>query len=368
MENVSEKGLLSLIALTFIPGIGPRTARKMLSFVIKPEEIFQIPSVEYLHQKIVNQQVAQHLKNPEYLKKAEYELNYAQKHRIEIIHLFDTSYPYRLSQCDDAPLILYKKGVASLNPLRAVSIVGTRRATAYGKQCVDELVHGMKGDNLQIISGLAIGIDSFAHRAALQNDLQTIAILGTGLNVIYPAINKNLAEKIMQQGALVSEFSVQEPSEKSNFPRRNRIIAGMSDAVIVAETGIRGGALITAQLANSYNRDVFAFPGRVNDELSEGCNWLIKTNRAALITSVNDFYELMNWEKPGQTSKLKQQYLPISVEEENILKLLFEYKECGIDFICERLDMSISKASTILFHLEMSGLVRCLPGKRYIRI
>lgn len=368
--NTSEKGLISLIALTFVPGVGSKTARKILSFVKDPELIFQVSSKDYIHHKILSASIANIiLKDKNYfLTMAENELKFVSKNLIQVLHLFHEDYPYRLLQCDDAPIVLYKKGNANLNSPKVVAIVGTRRATQYGKQCVEQLVDGMKSDNVQIVSGLAIGIDSIAHKTALDCGLQTIAVLGTGLNMIYPAINKRLADKIIEHGALITEFSIQVRSDKFNFPRRNRIIAGMSDAIVIAETGIRGGALITAHLANIYNRDVFAFPGRVNDHLSAGCNWLINSNRATLITSVEDLYKGMNWNLPGKKSNYRQQTLPISADEEKILKFIMEHKECGLDFICESLNLSISKVSALLFQLELNGLVRCLPGKRYCLI
>lgn len=367
-HNISDKGLISLVALTFVPGIGSKTARKILSLVKDPELIFQVSPKDYIHNKILNTYIANILKDKNYfLKMAETELKFANKNLIQVLHLLHEDYPFRLLQCDDAPVVLYKKGNAHLNSPKVVAIVGTRRATQYGKQCVEQLVEGIKTDNVQIVSGLAIGIDSVAHKSALDNGLQTIAVLGTGLNMIYPAINKKLADKIIEHGALITEFSMQLRSDKFNFPRRNRIIAGMSDAVVIAETGIRGGALITAHLANNYNRDVFAFPGRVNDQLSAGCNWLINSNRAALITSVEDLYLGMNWNLPGKIPNYKQQTIPVSAEEERVLKFLIEHKECGLDFICESLNLSISKVSALLFQLELSGLVRSLPGKRYCR-
>lgn len=367
MECVSNSDEIKLhaIALTFAGRIGSVTARKLVSHFEDPRNIFMESKRNLIKLGILGIAAAESVFSKDIFIKAEKEIAFAEKYSIDILYLNDENYPFRLRNCPDAPLILYKKGIASLNPIKSVSVVGTRKATLYGKEQTEQLIGKLSGEPLQIISGLAFGIDTVAHKAALNAGLETIAVLGTGLNMIYPAENRPLAKKICNDGALLTEFTSQLPPEKENFPRRNRIIAGMSDAVIVAETGIRGGALITAELGVSYNRDVFAIPGKVGDTYSEGCNWLIKTNKAGLITSAEDLYYSMNWELPGSRKNGSQTRLALNADEEAIVNILRMNNDSSIDFICSTLGFSFSHTAGLLLNLEMSGVVRSLPGKMY---
>ncbi len=367
-ENIAEDQVFYAIALTFANRIGSITARKLVNYFEEPGNIFRESKKDLIRQGILNSAAASSLFNKEIFVQAEKEIQFTEKFDIKIVYLKDEDYPHRLRHCPDAPLVLYKKGTASLNPMKSIAVVGTRKSTAYGREMTEKMITRMKGDPLQIVSGLAFGIDTVAHTSALKAELETIAVLGTGLNMIYPAENRTLAKKICNMGALLTEFSSQLTPEKENFPRRNRIIAGMSDAVVVAETGKRGGALITAELANSYNRDVFAFPGKINDPYSEGCNWLIKTNKAALVTSADDVYYNMNWELPGNKKTGKQTTLALSNEEEMIARLLMENRECSFDFLCNATGFTLSSVAALLLNMEMSGVVRSLPGKMYCLI
>ncbi len=362
---ITEDIRLCAIALTFAGRIGPVTARKLVTHFEDPRNIFQESKRSLVKQGILSVSAAESLFTKEIFEKAEKEIAFAQKYSVEVIYLHDETYPYRLRNCPDAPLVLYKKGNASLNPLKSVGVVGTRKATSYGRKQTEELIFGLRGESVQIVSGLAFGIDTVAHKAALDNELDTIAVLGTGLNMIYPAENRPLAKSICNDGALITEFTTQLPPEKENFPRRNRIIAGISDAVIVSESGLRGGALITAELGISYNRDVFALPGRIGDPYSEGCNWLIKTNKAGLITSVEDLYYSMNWELPGKKKVGSQRRLVLNEDEETIVRILRDHAECSIDLICNSTGFSFSQTAALLLNLEITGMVRSLPGKMY---
>jgi len=351
--------------MTFANRIGSVTARRLISHFGSPEAVFKETKKSMVSQGILSSLVASSLFSKEIFKQAEKEIEFARRYSIDILFIDDEDYPFRLRQCPDAPIILYKKGVAGLNPVKSVGIVGTRRATLYGKEKTSELIAGMRGDPVQIVSGLAYGIDTAAHKGALEYGFETIAVLGTGLNLMYPADNKMLATQICKHGALVTEFNSQLTPEKENFPRRNRIIAGMSDAVLVMEAGKRGGALITAELGNSYNRDVFALPGRVGDTYSEGCNWLIKINKAAMITSTADLYYSMNWDLPNEKKSAKQAQLILTADEEKVFRLLVENGECSFDFICNSTDYTLSKVAGILLSMEMSGVIKSLPGKMY---
>jgi len=364
-EIISEDKLFFAIALTFANRIGSITARKLINHFGEPENIFKESKKNIIKLGLLTPSAANSIFDSSIMKSAEKEIEFALKYSIDILYINDEDYPSRLRHCPDAPLILYKKGTASLNPIKSLSIVGTRKCTHYGKEMTDRLVGGMKSDHMQIISGLAFGIDTVAHKSSLEHGLETIAVLGTGLNMIYPAENRTLAQKICNQGALLTEFSAQLTPEKENFPRRNRIIAGMSDAVVVVEAGKRGGALITAELGNSYCRDVFAVPGKTSDTYSEGCNWLIKTNKAALITSTEDIYYSMNWDMPGSKKQTKQISLSLSEEEQAIVRLIQENEQCSIDFLCNTTGFSLSKTAGLLLNMEMSGIIRNLPGKLY---
>ncbi len=364
-KKLDENTLFYAIAITFANRIGSVTARRLINYFGSPDLVFRENRQSIVKQGLLSAPVAASLFTKEILVQAEREIEFALKYSIDVLYIDDEAYPFRLRQCSDAPVILYKKGVSKLNPVKSVSIVGTRKATSYGRDSTANLIQGMRGEPVQIVSGLAHGIDTAAHRCALENGLETIAVLGTGLNIIYPAENKTLAKNICKQGSLVTEFSSQHIPEKENFPRRNRIIAGMSDAVMVIEAGKKGGALITAELGNSYNRDVFALPGRMGDTYSEGCNWLIKTNKAALVSSTADLYYNMNWDLPGDKKQGKQARLILNEEEEKIFRLLVENGECGLDFICNSTDYTLSKVAALLLNMEMAGAIKSLPGKMY---
>lgn len=363
--NNNEEIIFHAIALTFVKGVGPITARKLINHYGDIKEVFSASKLDLKKLNLLTSKSIVSIKSKEVFENTEKEIKFIQKYDIKPIFINDETYPYRLKQCHDAPLVLFVKGCSSLNPLKAIAVVGTRNATIYGKEKTKSLITEVKGEPMQIISGLANGIDSYAHIASLENSIETIAVLGHGLNCIYPASNRKLATKIIESGALVTEFNSQLPAEKENFPRRNRIIAGMSDAVVVIEANKKGGALITAELANSYNRDVFAIPGRTDDTYSQGCNWLIKTNKAALITNMKDLYYSMNWNYSGKEKTTKQMSFVLSKDEEKIFQILFNNGNSSIDYLCSITDFSLSKLSGILLNMEMSDVIRCLPGKIY---
>jgi DNA processing protein len=263
--------------------------------------------------------------------------------------------------------MLYYKGTADLNASRVVGVVGTRKATEYGRSVTRELISGLVHQHILVVSGLAYGIDSCAHRCSLDAGLNTIGVLGHGLDTVYPWLHRPLAEQMLTQGGLLTEFLSMSKPDRSNFPKRNRIIAGLCDAIIVVEAGRKGGALITADIANSYNRDVFAVPGRVTDPFSDGTNYLIRTNRAALIQKADDIEYLMGWKEMSSLQQPAQRkiFIEMTPEEEKLVTLLQENGQLGIDEICILAEAPMSKVSASLLNLEFEGVVKCLPGKVY---
>ena len=355
------------IGIGLIPGIGDILAKKLISYCGGVEAVFTEKKTALLKIPNVGETLANSVTNHDVLAKAEKEADFIFKHRINYAFYLDDDYPARLKNCPDSPVIFFYKGDVDFEHPKIVSIVGTRQATPYGKDICNKLVDELCQRNHRpiVVSGLAYGIDICAHRAALRNGLPTIAVLAHGLKQLYPAAHAATAREIIGQGALLTEFMSDTPIDRNNFVRRNRLIAGLADLTIVVESNIRGGALITADIANSYNRDVFAFPGRLTDSCSAGCNWLIKTNKANLLQSVADIEYLMGWDNQPKASVQRELFPELSAEEESVLKVLKETGECPIDSLCFILQMPVSKASAILLNLELAGLVHSLPGKVY---
>ncbi len=304
----------------------------------------------------------------EALQRAETELEFCEKKSVRVLCMNDADYPFRLRQCDDAPLALFYRGNADLNALRIVSVVGTRHVTEYGKDLCKKFCEDLANlipDTL-IVSGLAYGVDIQAHRSALRAGLPTVAVLAHGLDRIYPSLHRDTAKEMLGQGGLLTEHMTQTNPDKGNFVRRNRIVAGMADATVVVESAAKGGALITARLAQDYNRDVFAFPGRVGDQYSEGCNRLIRFNGAALITSALDFVEAMNWEKIKKEMPVQRELFPeLTPQEEIICRLLQGNDGKQINQIVVEANIPVGTVSSLLFELELKGVVKPLVGGRY---
>jgi DNA processing protein len=363
-----RNSLIYQIGISLIPGVGNITAKKLIAYTGGVEEVFKEKKRDLLKIPGIGDSLAEQIVNQQVLKVAEKELEFIEKYHISFSFYLDSDYPVRLKNCEDSPVILFYKGNVDLNQPKILSIVGTRNATDYGKECCNQLIVDLKqrGHQILIVSGLAYGIDICAHRAALRNGFNTAAVLGHGLATIYPGVHKTTAKEICNQGALISDFISDTQPERNNFVKRNRIIAGIADATLVIESGIKGGALITADLANSYNRDVLAYPGRNSDPYSKGCNWLIKSNKAAMIENVEDLEYHLGWEimqhKPATQTEL---FLEISDEEAEIIHILKEHGELPIDIIAIHANMPVSRISALLLNLEFGGHVRCLPGKVY---
>ncbi|MDQ3047577.1 MAG: DNA-processing protein DprA [Bacteroidota bacterium] len=355
------------IALTLIPHIGDVLAKRLVAYCGSPEAIFQekkkalekIPGIGVSH--------AEHVLNQRIFHRAEEEIKFMDKNDIAPLFYLDPDYPKRLSHCEDSPVMMYFKGHTNLHAEKIISVVGTREATDYGQALCEKLIADLASHGVLVVSGLAYGIDTYAHRAAIDNGLHTVCVLGHGLDKIYPSLNREIAHKILNHGGWLSDFTSKTKPDRENFPRRNRIVAGISDATIVIESKIGGGSLITADIANSYNRDVFAFPGRVNDECSAGCNNLIKQNKAAMIQSAADILYIMGWENKKLTSgpQQKKLFLELKPEEEQIVNVLKQQDLLNIDDLCLIAKMPMSKVSALLLTLEFSGVIRSLPGKVY---
>ena len=295
---------------------------------------------------------------------AQHELSFIEKHNINALTYLEDNFPKRLIQCEDGPLVIFSNGEFNFNSQKVISIVGTRNATDYGKEFCENLIFDLMPHKPLIVSGLAFGVDICAHKSAIKNNLPTIGVLAHGLDRIYPAIHTSTAKQMLENGGLVTEFRSGTNPDRENFPKRNRIIAGLSDLTIVIESSKKGGSLITADLANSYNRDVFALPGRINDTQSEGCNALIKQNKAHLIQSVKDIEYIMGWKaeeniKPSQT-KL---FVELTNDEKIIYDILIQQDKIAIDDIAFLAKFPMSKTGSVLLEMEFKNLVKSLPGK-----
>ena len=307
------------------------------------------------------------------LEQADAELQFINKYNIQALPLADDSYPARLRECPDAPIIIYYKGTADLNQKHVINIVGTRHCTTYGQDLVRRFITQLKElcPQVLIVSGLAYGIDICAHRQALASDLETVGVLAHGLEKIYPTQHRDTAAQMIRQGGLLTEFLIRTNADKINFVRRNRIVAGMSDACILVESAAHGGGLITAELAREYNREVFAFPGRVGDNYSEGCNNLIAKNVAALLTGAEMFVKIMGWESDAQLAKAQKHGIPrqlfpeLTPEEQQVVKVLQENNDLQINMLSVQSNVPIGRLTALLFQLEMKGVIRTLAGGMY---
>ena len=358
--------ILYAIALTKIPLVGSIIAKELIAYTGSAEAVFREPKSKLLRIPGVGPRTAEAIVSKRSLHAAEVELNFIQSNNIQVYFYLDELYPFRLKRLKDAPIILYAKGVYDLNSPRMLAIVGTRKPSQYGLQMVQHFVSSLAGAEPVIISGLAYGVDITAHRLALQHGLPTIAVMGTGLDRIYPASHRNTAAKIIEAGGLITEFGQMSEPNRENFPMRNRIIAGLCDAILVVESKLKGGSMISAEMANVYHKDVFAIPGRVGDELSAGCNYLIHTNKASIAFRPNDLMETMGW---NEVKHIEQTTLfsELSSNEKKVFDLLDTRKPVSIDLLYKSLSMSSSELASALLQLEFKGYARVMPGKQYLK-
>lgn len=361
---------IHFLALHFIPGIGDHHIKHLIGYCGSAEQAFRTPRGKLLKIPGIGRVTAEAIITGKSLDLAEKEFKKAEKDNTEILFFTDKKYPGRLKAIDDAPSLLYFKGNANLNHLKTIGIVGTRQATAYGKEMVERLVEDLRPHAPLIVSGLAYGIDIAAHKHALRQGLPTLGILGSGMDILYPAAHKDTAKKMLDQGGLLTENHYGTKPDAHNFPARNRIIAGMCDALIVIEAAEKGGALITAEIANSYNKDVFAIPGSVGLTYSDGCNKLIKTNKANLLTSVKDLEYIMNW-TPGNADTDSSSAAPFDLsqfepDERKIIELLrSKNAPMMIDELTWKSQISPSQLASLLLGLEFRNIVQSLPGKQF---
>ncbi|MEA3447825.1 MAG: DNA-processing protein DprA [Bacteroidota bacterium] len=362
------------IAASMIPGIGPVSARNLIAafgdidavFKMKASQLKRIEGIgQYFASTILTYRKAA-------LERAGMELRFMEANDVSFVFLTDEAYPKKLFECADAPLILYYTGDLSVLSEKTVAVVGTRKATSRGRDTTKNIIKNLTEAGIKptIVSGLAYGIDVTAHKEALENDLPTVAVFGHGFDIVYPVAHTKIAENIVNAGGvLVSEFHSTSKRDPKNFVRRNRIIAGLSDATIIVESARKGGAMVTADIANSYNRDVFAVPGRTNDKYARGCNHMIKTNRAMLLESADDLLYIMNWKTDHKKTPPRQKQIEFNVQmtdnEKIIVDLLSEKEYCDTDLLTNLTGLNIADLSVALLNLEMKSIIKALPGKIY---
>ncbi len=371
---MSQQETLCLMALTRVPRLSLAAARSLVDALGSATAVYEhrhsLGDVCPQARKATLEALAA---MDTHMPRAEQELEWATRNGIQCLGLGDDGYPLRLRECADAPIILYYKGQANLNASHVVSVVGTRHITEYGKDLCSSLLHDLHAlcPDALVVSGLAYGVDIHAHRAALDEGSDTVAVLAHGLDQIYPRLHRDTAVRMLSRGGLLTEFMAGTNADKRNFVQRNRIVAGMSDVTVVVESARKGGSLITAGLASDYDREVMAFPGRVTDACSEGCNHLIRTSRAAMITSAQDLVELMGWETaPERRRQLGQGIQPelfpeLTADERQVVQAMQGSDKVHLNHLSQSTSLPIGRLSSILFGLEMKGLVRMLPGGMY---
>lgn len=359
-----------LLRLQRTPGIGIVNAKKLIQHCGSAEAIFKEKRSHLLKINGIGKVLIDSLLNESAVKSVEKEAVFMEKSNTAVFSYFDVDYPDKLKHCGDAPLVIFQKGKINLKNKKILSVVGTRQMTNYGKGFLENFVEEIKSYNPILVSGLAYGVDIFTHKTALKNDLQTIAVLAHGLDTIYPKSHFRTANEMLENGGLISEFWSNTNPDRENFVKRNRIVAGISEATLVIESAEKGGSLITADIANSYNRDVLAVPGRSTDFYSQGCNQLIKQNKAALVCSAQDLAEFLNWDLDQKEPKTVQQQIFIEIDEQErpIIEILQANGKMPLDEIALHCKMPIQKVAPLLFGLEMKGAVQTLPGKFFIAI
>jgi DNA processing protein len=367
MPNTQDK--LYQIALTLIPKIGDVLVRQLISYCGSAEEAFKTPISKLIKIPNIGKTIAENLQDKSVLEKAWKIIQEADKQGVELLFYLDKNYPNRMKQLYDSPVLMYYKGKADLNAQKTVAIVGTRQSTEYGKNVTEQIVAELSVYNPLIVSGLAYGIDIVAHKACLKNNVPTIGVMASGIDLIYPYQHKNTSIQMQEIGGLLTEQTFGTEPDSRFFPLRNRIIAGMADVTIVVEAAVKGGALITAEYANNYHRDVFAVPGQIGKSFSEGCNKIIKENKAQIFTSIKDIVEALNWDLEGhkktKTQIAEMDFSNFTEEESAVMALLHKKQEMHIDDLAWQSQIHVAKLSSLLLNLEFQGHIRSLVGKKY---
>jgi DNA processing protein len=366
---MSQTELFYALSLLQVEGVGDVMAKKLINQCGSAENIFKEKTTTLQKIDGVGTILIKKLKDKSIFDKTIAELKFIEQENIQTLYFQDKLYPERLKHCIDSPLLLFQSGNVDLQKRKIISIVGTRQITSYGTEFCRKLLEDLAPLNPIIVSGFAYGVDIVAHQAAMDIGLQTVGVLAHGLNQIYPKVHKKYVAKMEENGGFLTEFWSTSNPEKENFVKRNRIVAGMSEATIVIESAEKGGSLITAMLANDYNRDVFAVPGRTSDKLSQGCNNLIKTQRANLLSSAADIVYILNWElendKKQTKSIQKQLFVSLEPEEQKVYDYLLNKGKQEMDIIALECDFPIFRISSILLNMELKGVVRPLPGKLF---
>lgn len=363
---MSEQDLFYLLALLRIEGVGDIMAKKLLANFGSAEEIFKTKTNQIAAIDGVGSVLLKNLKDKTVFEKANQELQFITKNNIKTSFFQDENYPERLKHCIDSPVLIFSSGNINLKNRKIISIVGTRQITSYGIEFCKNLIEDLAPLDPIIVSGFAYGVDIVAHQFAMENKLQTIGVLAHGLNQIYPKTHKKYMSKMEENGGFITEFWSSTNPDKENFVRRNRIVAGMTEATIVIESADRGGSLITANLANDYNRDVFAVPGRVTDKYSQGCNQLIKIQKANVLTCAADLVYILNWDIENKSKPVqKQLFVDLELEEQKIYDYLLKNGKELLDIIALQCEFPIYKISGMLLNMELKGVIRPLPGKLF---
>lgn len=353
------------LALTFLEGIGNTKARQLIDQLGSAEAVFSEKSKNLALLPQVNAKILKNLNKSAALRSAELSLKLLQKTHCTIYSYLDKTYPNRMKGIGDAPLLLFGKGNMEMNVSKIIAIVGTRNMTHYGRKICAELIEGLKNINATVVSGLALGVDGEAHKNCVQHNLQTIGVLGHGLDRIYPYQHRDLAEAMMENGGVLTEFLPQTKPDREHFPMRNRIVAGMVDAIVVVESGEKGGSLITCELGNDYQKEVFAYPGDVHASFSKGCNNIIAKNKANLVTSSNDILRFMGWETSNAKQTTLNLFETLNNEQQKILNLLKEKESLSIDSLSVLSDFGVGELNNLLLQLELMGYIVSLPAKRF---
>ena len=363
---MSDQDLFYLLALLKVDGVGDIMAKKLLTHCGNAESIFSAKTNQIAAIDGVGSSLLKNLKDKTIFEKANKELDFIKSNNINVSFFQDENYPDRLKHCFDSPVLLFNSGNIDLKNRKIISIVGTRQITSYGTEFCRSLIEDLAPLDPVIVSGFAYGVDIVAHQFAMEHNLQTIGVLAHGLNQIYPRTHKKYVARMMENGGFITEFWSSSNPDKEKFVRRNRIVAGMTEATIVIESADKGGSLITANFANDYNRDVFAVPGRVTDTYSRGCNNLIKTQKASVLTSAADLVYMLNWDIENKPKTIqKQLFVELEEDEQKIYEFLLKNGKELLDTIALECSFPIYKISGILINMELKGVIRPLPGKLF---
>jgi DNA processing protein len=364
---MKEEELFYLLLLQKIPNLGEISAKRLIQKTGSAKAVFEEKKSTLLKIDGIGRFRIDKLHDKAYRDEAEKEMDFIRKNQIIPLCFSEENYPERLKHCVDSPLVLFSKGNISLNHKHIISIVGTRKITTYGASFCKKIIEELAPWDVVIVSGLAYGVDIAAHRSAIKNKMQTIGCLAHGLNQLYPKEHEKYAREIENNGGFLTEFWSTDVFDKNNFLKRNRIIAGISEATIVIESAERGGSLVTAEIANSYNREVFAVPGRVDDKQSSGCHNLIKTQKAHLLTSAADLVYILSWERSLQKKQQiqKQLFVELDEDEKTIFNFLKENNKQHLDHIAASCNMPVHKTAALLLNMEMKGVVIAMPGRIY---